>query len=67
MDKQRIDRINELARKKKSEGLDEMELAEHAALRAEYLAAFRESMEATLERIWIENEDGVYEKLQKKQ
>lgn len=44
-----------------------MELAEHAALRAEYLAAFRESMEATLERIWIENEDGVYEKLQKKQ
>jgi len=45
----------------------EEELAEQAALRAQYLQAFRNSLEATLEHIWIENEDGVYEKLQKKQ
>ncbi|HOQ62339.1 MAG TPA: DUF896 domain-containing protein [Clostridia bacterium] len=67
MDKDMIRRINELARKKKEAGLCEEELAEQAALRAQYLQAFRNSLEATLEHIWIENEDGVYEKLQKKQ
>lgn len=67
MDKKLMDRINELARKKKAEGLTEEELAEQAALRAEYLFEFRKGMEATLEQIWLENEDGVYEKLQKKQ
>jgi uncharacterized protein YnzC (UPF0291/DUF896 family) len=67
LDKDLIKRINELARKKKETGLREEELAEQAALRAQYLQAFRSSLEATLEQIWIENEDGVYEKLQKKQ
>ena len=66
MDKGLIDRINELARKKKTEGLSELELKEQADLRAQYLAEFRASLEATMDQIWIENEDGVYEKLQKK-
>mgnify|MGYP004465681877 CR=1 FL=1 len=38
---ERIDRINELARKKKTEGLTEAELAEQAELRKAYLADFR--------------------------
>lgn len=66
MDKGLIDRINELARKKKAEGLSSLELKEQADLRAQYLAEFRASLEATMDQIWIENEDGVYEKLQKK-
>lgn len=67
MDKKQIERINELARKQKAEGLCEEELAEQAALRAQYLREFRANMEAQLEMIMIENEDGEYEKLQKKQ
>lgn len=43
MEKHKIDRINELARKKKSDGLTDEEAAEHAALRQEYIAGFREN------------------------
>ncbi len=61
-----MERINELARKKKAEGLSEEELLEQARLRTQYLQEFRAGMQATLEQIWIENEDGVYEKLRRK-
>lgn len=66
MDKAQIERINELARKKKSEGLNEEELAEQAALRAQYLKEFRENMEATLRAVRVEQEDGTYKPLEKK-
>jgi len=49
--KEKIDRINELARKKKTAGLTEEELAEQAELRAEYLEKFRESFKKQLEQI----------------
>ena len=41
MDPKKIERINELARKKKTTGLTEEELAEQAALRKEYLDGYR--------------------------
>ena len=41
MEQSKIDRINELARKSKTEPLTEAELAEQKALREEYLASFR--------------------------
>ena len=66
MDKAQIERINELARKKKSEGLNEAELAEQAALRAQYLKVFRENMEATLRAVRVEQADGTYKPLEKK-
>lgn len=51
MEKSKIDRINELARKSKAYGLTEAEKAEQAALRSEYRAAFRRSLESQLARI----------------
>ena len=66
MDKAQIERINELARKKKAEGLTEEETKEQAALRAQYLAEFRANMEATLQAVRVEQADGTYKPLEKK-
>ena len=47
---EQIDRINALARKSRTpEGLTEAEKEEQAALRAQYVAAVRESLTANLE------------------
>ena len=67
MEKRLVDRINQLARKQKSEGLTSEELAEQASLRKDYLKDFRAGLENTMDQIWIQNEDGVYEKLEKKE
>ena len=66
MDKRDIDRINELARKKKSTGLTKEEVEEQAALRRRYLDEFRESLRGTLDRVYIQQEDCSYKKLEKK-
>lgn len=66
MEKEKIDRINELARKKKAVGLTEAEAAEHATLRQEYLDGFRENMRLILENTYVQHPDGRKEKLQKK-
>ena len=46
-----IDRINELSRKKKAEGLNEEEQAEQKVLYKEYIAAWRNNVRAQLENI----------------
>ena len=46
-----IDRINELYRKKKAEGLTEEEQAEQKVLYKEYIAAWRNNIRAQLENI----------------
>ena len=66
MEKQKIDRINELARKKKTVGLTEAEVREQAALRREYLDGFRANMEAVLQGVVIQNPDGSRTPLKKK-
>ncbi|MBR3763719.1 MAG: DUF896 domain-containing protein [Clostridia bacterium] len=66
MDKKQIDRINELARKKKAEGLTPEETAEQAALRAQYIAEWRENTRAMLDGIVIQRPDGTTEPLKKK-
>lgn len=53
MKREKIDRINELARKAKAEGLNEAEIAERDVLRKEYLAAVRENFKRTLDNIEI--------------
>lgn len=66
MEHEKIERINELARKKKTIGLTEEELSEQAELRAQYLREFRENMEATLRAVRVEQADGTYKPLEKK-
>ena len=51
LEKEKIDRINELAKKRKEEGLTEEEHKERGALRAEYLKKFREHFRGHLDRI----------------
>ena len=53
MEKAKIDRINELAHKSKSEGLTETEKEEQRILRQEFLAEIRADFKATLESIEI--------------
>jgi Uncharacterized protein conserved in bacteria len=63
MEHEKILRINELAKKKKDTGLTDAEAAEQAELRKEYLEAFKANMQATLDNVYILNEDGTEEKL----
>lgn len=65
MDKCKIDRINELARKAKCEGLTEEEQVEQQALRKQYIADFRQSLECTLENVVIVEPDGTRKSLKK--
>ena len=53
VDQKKIDRINELARKNKAEGLTPEEIKERDALRKEYLANFRKNFRARLENIKV--------------
>ena len=63
MDKERIERINQLARTAKHRPLSKEELDERVALREEYLAAFRESTRQQLDAITILHPDGTKEKM----
>ena len=56
-----IDRINELAHKKKKEGLTEEEQSEQKKLSKEYIAAFRENLKFQLDMIEVV-EDGEHRK-----
>jgi len=56
MEKEKIDRINELAHKSKSEGLTDAEKEEQRILRMEFLAEIRADFRATLESIEIVEE-----------
>ena len=66
MEQSKIDRINELARKKKAEGLTPAEIEEQAALRAEYIAGVRASLTAQLENTVMVDPDGTKHKIEKK-
>ncbi len=66
MTKEKIDRINFLARKKKSEGLTEAELEEQAILRREYIEGYKRSLVSQLENTYIVEPDGTKRKVSKK-
>ncbi|MBQ7844843.1 MAG: DUF896 domain-containing protein [Clostridia bacterium] len=66
MEREKIDRINELARKKKTVGLTQAEAEEQAILRREYLDGFHANMEDILKNTVIQRPDGTKAPLQKK-
>ncbi len=66
MEQKKIDRINELARKQKSEGLSEEEKCEQFALRREYIEAYKKSLIAQLDNMYIVEPDGYKHKIQPK-
>ena len=65
MEKAKIDRINELAKKKRTVGLTDEELAEQKALHKEYIASYRASLRGILDNTVIERPDGTREQLKK--
>ena len=66
MDPKKIERINELARKKKAGGLTDAEAAEQAALRKEYLDGYRTNLKAMLDSIVVQEKDGSRHPLKRK-
>lgn len=67
MEQKKIDRINALAKKSRTpEGLTPQEKEEQAALRQEYIAAYRRDLEAQLKQIVVVEPDGTRHKLSKK-
>ena len=63
MEQKKIDRINELAKKQKSEGLSEEEKAEQAVLRKEYIEAYKRSLVSQLENLYFVETDGTKTKV----
>lgn len=64
---EKINRINELAKKQKSIGLTEEEKAEQAVLRREYIDSFKQSLVNQLENTYIIEPDGTKRKLKAKE
>ena len=66
MTQEKINRINELARKQKTEGLTEEEKQEQYVLRREYIDGFKRSLTSQLENTYIVEPDGTKRKVSKK-
>ena len=58
MDQQKINRINELYRKSKAEGLTDAEKKEQKILRQEYIELVKRNLRGQLNHIDVEEKDG---------
>ena len=58
MENDLLQRINELAKKKKTVGLPDSELAEQKKLYKIYLGEIRTQFDRTLDNVSVENKDG---------
>jgi len=67
MKNEKLERINELARKSRTqEGLTDAEKQEQAELRREYIEAYRANLRSQLDSIVLVNPDGTHTPLAKK-
>ena len=66
MEQSKIDRINYLARKSRTQPLSEEEKAEQQKLRAEYRLGFLRSLTGQLENTYIVDEKGNKRKVKRK-
>ena len=67
MEQYKIDRINELARKNKAQGLTEAEKAERELLRREYIDSVVGSLTGQLEHTYLVDDKGNKTKLRRKE
>jgi len=58
LDEKQMARLNELARKKKEQGLTEVEIVEQNKLREAYLTVFKKGMRETLENTVVIDPEG---------
>lgn len=63
MDKEKIDRINYLARQSRVRELTDSEKTEQTMLRNEYRAMFKKNLMSELNNVYIEDENGERRKL----
>lgn len=63
---EKIQRINELAKKAKAESLSPEEVRERDALRREYINEFRQSLISQLDNTYIMDQQGNKTKLERK-
>lgn len=66
MEQSKIDRINFLARKSRTEGLSTEEKEEQALLRREYIDSFKRSLVGQLENTYIVDEKGNKKKVERR-
>ena len=66
MKQEKIDRINELARKAKAEGLTPEEIAERDALRKEYIQSVVGNLRDELDHTYVVDKNGIKRKLKPK-
>ena len=66
MEKEKIDRINALAKKQKETGLTDAEREEQRILREEYIEGFRKNLCGILGNTYIKNPDGSVKKVESK-
>ena len=66
MEQSKINRINELARKSKTEELTPEEKSEQKKIREEYILEFRAGMRGILDNTYIQYPDGTKVKVEKK-
>ncbi len=66
MEQKKIDRINELAKKAKTVGLTDEEIAERDVLRREYIDSFKRSLTGQLDSMYIVDEKGNKTKVERK-
>lgn len=66
MKQEKLERINELAKKQQGKGLTEEEKTEQAALRREYVESYKQNLVAQLENTYIVDEQGHKRRVTKK-
>ena len=66
-DQKKLDRINELAKKNKAEGLTDIELKERDELRKEYLDNFRSHFRSRLDNVKVVHTQEEYDECIRKQ
>ena len=65
LDNKKLERINFLAKKSRTQGLTDDEKREQTELRNEYREAFRRSLSSQLENTYIVEPDGTKHKVQR--